>query len=343
MARGSHTTEVSGIRLSTEDAKVVPIGHWKGSTYLCKPCHRLSERFSQQFNPSCFPAFVNELPEIQRPSTIRLLGSCALCDMVSDVARLRKAWLDSWGSSQQATASLWCVSMLEEEERIKAISSWDDRDSSYKAKAFDLHYPNPQRWREPQWHGNWTSHHPTGLITPAMVITPRLFEDRASPDCGARLLDRARVDFKVVKNWITECLTCYDDCLGQLIRKPHEIKYTALSYVWGATSRVTARNLPALDLFNDPSTPRTIKDAMAVTLELDYRFLWVDRFSASGKDAKSGLPGAGTSPLIVRDKQPAVKFGRYTLTTTLPEINIEVAKSKWATRAWTYQEAILSS
>jgi len=74
-----------------------------------------------------------------------------------------------------------------------------------------------------------------------------------------------------------------------------------------------------------------------------YENAIVTLVAAAGQDASLCLPGAGTYPLILRDEQPAVRFGSYALTSTFPEIDFELRKSKWVTRGWTYQEAILSS
>jgi len=66
-------------------------GHWTGSSYLCKSCHRLSEYFAQKFDPSCFPAFADVHLEKEQQKSIIFLRSCDLCDMVAAVARLRKS------------------------------------------------------------------------------------------------------------------------------------------------------------------------------------------------------------------------------------------------------------
>lgn len=141
--------------------------------------------------------------------------------------------------------------------------------------------------------------------------------------------------------------------------------YFTLSYVWGpaaAQESLAGDSLPI-------RLPTTVEDAMAVVRELGYRYLWVDRYcldqsnrsdfeaqlnqmadiyrhgfacivAAAGEDADYGLPGVSTR---VRSKQPSVTLGEYTLWSRTPRQDLVVAESKWATRAWTYQEGVFAS
>ena len=56
--------------------------------------------------------------------------------------------------------------------------------------------------------------------------------------------------------------------------------YACLSYVWGS--------LPHNESFDSVKSlrdiPRTIRDAMTVTLELGLRYLWVDRYYINQQD-----------------------------------------------------------
>ncbi|KAI1298060.1 heterokaryon incompatibility protein-domain-containing protein [Xylaria venustula] len=147
-----------------------------------------------------------------------------------------------------------------------------------------------------------------------------------------------------------------------------ELEYVALSYVWGHSLDVSK---VALDGSRLPqSLPAVIKDAVEVTVKLGYHYLWVDKYcidkhdkgkkheqlmnmdsiyknaaltivAAAGTDENYGLPGVSRA-------RPARQLtfkkdgGGFELVSTLPLPHSSITKSKWATRGWTYQEAILS-
>ena len=133
--------------------------------------------------------------------------------------------------------------------------------------------------------------------------------------------------------------------------------YVALSYVWGVSNVKDS----------DP-LPKVISDAMIVTKKLGFQFLWVDQYcisqtdhrerehqmdcmdiiyrraeltivAAAGQDASFGLPGVGDTPRVV---QPAVTVGNIQITSSMHIPRHTIRSSTWATRAWTYQEGLLS-
>ncbi|KAM3067038.1 hypothetical protein ACMFMG_011818 [Clarireedia jacksonii] len=158
-------------------------------------------------------------------------------------------------------------------------------------------------------------------------------------------------------------------------------KYVALSYVWGrplAERAETGRqeggswkppSLGCQQLVSLPSDlPTVISGAMDVTRGLGYRFLWVDKYcidydnaeetedqiqameliygraelticAAFGTHHNSGLPRVNTA--IQKPQSSAIIHG-IQFATTLSHPSPNVMKSKWATRGWTYQEAVLS-
>jgi hypothetical protein len=112
---------------------------------------------------------------------------------------------------------------------------------------------------------------------------------------------------------------------------------------------------------------QTITDAVAVTLKLNMRYLWIDRYcidqadeaemlrqvsqmdliyanayiciiAAAGEGPNYGLPGVNE---VLRAEQPTLSSDRYVLASTLKHPETVLAASKWATRGWTHQEAIL--
>jgi hypothetical protein len=159
------------------------------------------------------------------------------------------------------------------------------------------------------------------------------------------------------------------DCESlSVIPAPPGCSYVALSYVWGPNdSEVplkfgTGTSLPRLP-------PKVIRDAIALTRNLNWRYLWVDKYcinqldekvkkqqigqmgkiygaaaltivAAAGSDAHSGLPGVSNSR---RRPQASAHVQGRLLAETFPLPEYSIHKSKWATRGWTYQEGVLST
>lgn len=141
--------------------------------------------------------------------------------------------------------------------------------------------------------------------------------------------------------------------------------YVALSYVWGFGNA----NLPSpFPRFLPHRCEPIIEDTVAVVKELGMGYLWIDRYcidqgspktkheqianmdsiyadaelvilAAAGEDPKYGLPGVHDRH---RKPQPSVNIRNNLLVSALGDPIHLIKKSKWMTRAWTYQEAILA-
>ncbi|RFU26144.1 hypothetical protein B7463_g10183, partial [Scytalidium lignicola] len=157
------------------------------------------------------------------------------------------------------------------------------------------------------------------------------------------------------------------DCESHILvsAKPG-MRYAALSYVWGQgpLEKYTYPSLPS-DL------PPTIVDSMTVALKMGMRYLWVDRYcvwqddpahkmtqvrameqiyrsalvtivAASGSDPHYGLPGVSRSRL--RKGQIIGRVGaRVLVSGAIHQLQKDAFKNaKWNTRAWTFQESVLS-
>lgn len=151
--------------------------------------------------------------------------------------------------------------------------------------------------------------------------------------------------------------------------------YVALSYVWGDVERsyvpvggysVLTNKGALLHL----KLSKTIVDAMQLTQRLGLRYLWVDALcikqddfsdkekhiarmgfvfqsalftiiAASGSDCDAGLPGCRPGTRFKR--QQLVEAGNITLLSSVQHEKILTPEtSKWARRAWTFQEELLS-
>ncbi|KAI1275901.1 heterokaryon incompatibility protein-domain-containing protein [Xylaria sp. FL0933] len=164
------------------------------------------------------------------------------------------------------------------------------------------------------------------------------------------------------------------DCRNQRVVKTDdispdiELEYVALSYVWGTSVDVSKVTLDGSRL--PQPLPSVVRDAIQVVLKLGYCYLWVDKYcidkhdkgkkheqlmhmdsvyknaaltivAAAGADESYGLPGV-SRPRPTRQLTYKRDQEGYGLMSTLPLPHSSIAKSRWATRGWTYQEAILS-
>lgn len=150
-------------------------------------------------------------------------------------------------------------------------------------------------------------------------------------------------------------------------------KYVALSYVWGPPS--AGSNEPETLSPECPDDtplltdlPAVISDAMNVTIGMGFDYLWVDKFcidqkdkvakhgqisqmdsiyhnaeltiiAAAGSDPTYGLPGISSR---LREPYPTITVRDIDIISTLRHPHSSIPSSKWATRGWTLQEAVLS-
>jgi len=176
------------------------------------------------------------------------------------------------------------------------------------------------------------------------------------------LPDLLRDSLKVI-DWLEE----------SIVSLPDNAVYIALSYVWGpqpsTVSRPKGFQHQAYESSRLPSdTPLVVRDSSKVTIALGRRYLWVDRYcidqsnaeeqahqirnmshiyqaaevtivAAAGADADHELPGVSVCPRVQARRACLPKFNLISL---LPRAEEGIEDSKWATRAWTYQEGLLS-
>lgn len=196
-----------------------------------------------------------------------------------------------------------------------------------------------------------------------------------------RMLEQDSIDFDVLKNWISICRDLHTkvcaveasspvpflkmiDCETRKIIPATNDHYVALSYVWGQISSPSSLDPECLP----EDLPRTIEDSITVTRKLGFRYLWIDRYcinqqlqeevneqvqkmdliyqnaqvtiiACAGEDPKYGLPGMGYRK---RHPQACATVGKHLMVSALSDPREFIEASKWSTRAWTYQEALLS-
>ena len=161
-----------------------------------------------------------------------------------------------------------------------------------------------------------------------------------------------------------------------LVDEQRESRYVALSYVWGAVPmfKTEKRFLETLFAKNGlvpfmDEISTTIQDAMLVVRELGERFLWTDAIcivqddwddkkrligsmdtvyahailtivAAEGTNASAGLPGVNSN---LRSVPAAFEYSQdLALFPGAPPLSKLLLDCPWSTRAWTYQEGLLS-
>ena len=228
--------------------------------------------------------------------------------------------------------------------------------------------------------------HFSGIVHPVVSSATE-----ALSQFGTRRLLPDRIDYHLLRNWYSFCAQYHRkacainskeypemfkviDCrTRRMIEAPPNCWYVALSYVWGqqqstkaSSSKITSENVEPRTLTSD-TIPRVIEDAMIVTLELGWQYLWVDRYcidqndeekhfqinqmdkiylcaettivAAAGENANYGLPGVSST---LRRAQPYAVVRGQLLASTMRSPQVAIGGSRWATRGWTYQEAALS-
>ncbi|KAJ4857180.1 heterokaryon incompatibility protein (HET) domain-containing protein [Trichoderma breve] len=117
--------------------------------------------------------------------------------------------------------------------------------------------------------------------------------------------------------------------------------YVALSYVWGQPQKQRemgdGKQLPA-------QLPLLIRDAMVITQAMGFRYLWVDRYcidqnNSTVKHGQIRQMGAIYSNAEVTIIAAAGQDENYGLS---GDPQAAIKSSKWSTRGWTFQEAVLS-
>ncbi|KIW85505.1 hypothetical protein Z517_00896 [Fonsecaea pedrosoi CBS 271.37] len=152
-----------------------------------------------------------------------------------------------------------------------------------------------------------------------------------------------------------------------LIDGSTDMDYFALSYCWGlAQPGVTRKAYTAVGALEVALLPQTIRDAIVATHKLGCDYLWVDAICinqddaiskqvlinkmdylynkadlvlvALGDDSQTGLPGISTPKFT----QPALRVGGTKLVSNMSELRGLLQGSRWSSRGWTYQEALLA-
>lgn len=210
-----------------------------------------------------------------------------------------------------------------------------------------------------------------------------------------RRLSPSTANLVQARGWIDSCIQHHSRCQHRVRRPiPHlrlidcktrtivgmdsatstTATFLALSYVWGPLPPGPITNRVGCKI---TATERVVEDAICATVQLDYRYLWVDRHcittededadaprrraeglqsmnrvyenaeativAVAGRDSSFGLPGIrSTAKPIARHPQVCRRVQGHLLSSFPPDPEDVIRESAWYGRAWTYQEAFLS-
>ncbi|KAJ8132969.1 hypothetical protein O1611_g657 [Lasiodiplodia mahajangana] len=187
---------------------------------------------------------------------------------------------------------------------------------------------------------------------------------------------------KIESAWrpfIQRLIDVENECLvevPEIVDSPKARVFAALSYVWGGGQKTTLTRA-TYDKFHtagsltpkDESISRTIRHAIVLCKDLGMKFLWVDALciqqddqegkmeqivnmpyvyanaqftivAGSGNDANAGLCGLLDSDYERQSNVPIRQD--YTLVLEALPLPNAIGTTYWSTRAWTYQEFLLS-
>lgn len=292
--------------------------------------------------------------------------TCRLCRFFASIWETNKSYLRS---------ARLCIVVLSSRNISKYTGSIQIPEAIRHHNILVLSHPQPQRVFDVD---------PTTLEN--LDIVGPLFPSRHKLDVekcvSVRSIKPDRIEFSIVRAWLQLCSRNHEDsCFSfeapnipgfQLLNcKTRKLepyipgtKYIALSYVWGTNvnEQMHQNNEQGHSVL-----PQTIEDALKVTLEIGFQYLWVDRYcipqfddrvkhiqiahmdlvyncatltivAACGQNSAFGLPGVSRSRFL----QPSITVGEYDIVSALSNPVRDVRNSKWMGRGWTYQEALLS-
>ena len=267
------------------------------------------------------------------------IDSCALCSLLSSTMDLRH-----WPSGRKVPLRTYSSNKMEDK-------AWNSISTNLLQAGY----------------GRYIISQPEGMEGPVRIIKDEI---------GKTNFETVKSWISLCQNKHTNMCSIEDpsfvpglkliDCITSDIILAEDKPYAALSYVWGSGSEVSENpnKLPE-------TLPNTIKDAIIVAKELGYRYLWVDRYcidqaneeektnqcgkmdliyqnaeltiiAAIGQDPTYGLPGVSLRKRKPQNLTTCSKIGKQFLISTECWPKEVIKKTKWKTRAWTYQEALLS-
>ena len=220
-----------------------------------------------------------------------------------------------------------------------------------------------------------------GVLDADELILPRSFSLRRTADPAAMIASlrdwlarcsrhEACQARKTSNLAYPDCLRLFDITSLRVVDSTGHEPYIALSYPWEQMDEFEIKRDRTYVLERLPSVLRDIIDVVR-ELHLGINHIWLDRLCIDQEDEiqkqinidtmgdvygaafatiilavpfqgkpEKGLPGHSAQRMTW---QRVENVGRMKLATTLPSLGMTITTSKWNSRAWTFQEGLLSS
>ncbi|KAJ3544818.1 hypothetical protein NM208_g2846 [Fusarium decemcellulare] len=226
---------------------------------------------------------------------------------------------------------------------VTFVSSEDDRDTSY----------TPQNVQDEYNYSLYEKDHTASDDTVEFGIppVPNNSRDGQTPEFTILRPEPTKTHFEVLKDWLTYCKAHHTKKCQTLPGYPHQL--SCLKVIECQTGAII-------------KAPEG--DAIQGTIRLNLHYLWVDQYcinqkdeaelaeqigiidmiynlatvtliAACGEDACFGLSGVSSTP---RNQLPLVNIHGRTWVSSEAQLEHRIKKSRWWSRAWTYQEGLFS-
>ncbi|KAF2093786.1 HET-domain-containing protein [Rhizodiscina lignyota] len=308
-------------------------------TLLCEFCRHLRLPHFDQ----CLPPAIRERVQLNIGNLAERSAECQFCSFILRIVDLEVGALSSTSASLDNQSIL-----IKEASHIRTNTiHWSFEDDNRNCGYFTLQTAPFDRFVDWRQVRSW--------------IPNSMTESCSKVSLPQHLID----NFKLI-----------DIQRKCIINAPNPCQYITLSYVWGNdSSRYFRASLDNITFLETPGAldtidlPRSVSDAIEACSKLGYNHLWVDCLcilsddaeskheqigqmdkiyegselcivAAAGPDASYGLPGISRGRGC-RDGEGEI-YG-LKLRPLLHSASTLIDASKWAQRAWTYQEDIMSN
>lgn len=271
------THRVEGWREASSATQPATNAHSE-SNALCSRCNLIAEHYDEIFEADLYASHLYDASSsANRPS------ACSLCSLFFRTPLVRDR---AKRTPDHQDFGLYVVNILDQRERLAT--------AEYPPELYSMGFTVSNGNLvdiNTRLVGLASLNHRTGrqgLIVPAR---PRDDPRPSRTPYTARILDPNKADLLSARDWVRDCVKLHPACRThtsdlaaiisvinckskRILPKPQNTDYVALSYVWGTPSEPTGNSTGDATMI----PPRTIGDAIEVTLALGYQYLWVDRY-----------------------------------------------------------------
>lgn len=363
MSQNSDTGLVSSVQTALRSLFISPTGT-QAQNELCQECRDLDlQKAMSYLKVVCRYQYGLLVADVGNRFKEKPENECPLCQMLFS-SRLKP----QNGAETQIGDEIRAFSFISGYEGVKKAFIIPDPGLSLCVVPRSLGFGQPAERMTAHFrnHGHSFCYDPRS--TEFNILFPRSMKQKFDPALAKTWLEFCRKNHKSCspRSKHVYGLKLIDCKTYSLVPVSPELQYVALSYVWGqgnaaqvekGTSKILASTLSPV-----------VSDAIQVTTALGFQYLWVDQLcidqddptskseqiaqmdlvyhnaeltivAAAGTGQSYGLPGVSSRSRTV---QRAARVGKYEIIETMTDPHYQIRGSKWFTRAWTFQEGLLS-